>query len=117
MLAAVVVGVVLCALLVVALRGPAMVDRVVVENRSPAPVTVRVAAAGSSSVLPLGTVSGVSRTRFEQVLDQGDEWTFMLRVGADELTPIHRTRDRLEQDDWRVEIPANAAARLAPDRG
>jgi len=117
LIAAAVVGVLLFGLMVVALRGPTMVDRLVVENRSIAPVTVRVSGADSSSVLPLGTVGGASRIRFEEVLDQGDDWTFWLRVGSDEITPIHRTRERLERDGWRVEIPRDATSRLTPDRG
>lgn len=104
-------------LMVVALRGPEMVDRVVIDNRSTAPVTVRVSGSDSSSVLPLGTVGGASRVAFEEVLDQGDDWTFWLRVGSDEITPIHRTRERLERDGWRVEIPRDATARLTADRG
>lgn len=110
--AALVVG-----LMVLALRGPEMVDRLTIDNRSAAPITVRVSGADSSSVLPLGTVGGVSRQRFEQVLDQGDDWTFWLRVGSDDITPIHRTRERLERDGWRLEIPRDATARLTPDRG
>jgi hypothetical protein len=104
-------------LMVLALRGPSMVDRVVIDNRSAAPVTVRVSGSDSSSVLPLGTIGGASRLRFEEVLDQGDDWTFWLRVGSDEITPIHRTRERLERDGWRVEIPRDATSRLTPDRG
>ncbi len=101
----VVVAAVLLGAVTVALRGPAMVDQVVVENHSAVPVTVLVSSGNDQSVLPLGTVGGASTFRFQQVLDQGGTWTFHLSVGPDELGQITRTRAQLEADAWSVVVP------------
>jgi hypothetical protein len=113
-----VVGAVLAVVVVMTLlRPPAMVDRVVVENRSTAPITVRVSSGDESTVLPLGTVGGASSLRFEQVLDQGDRWTFRLHVGPDDVGLIRRSRAELEHDGWRVVVPRGVAAGVESVRG
>jgi hypothetical protein len=108
-------AVILLALVMIALRGPARVDRVSVVNPTGAPVTVS-ASGGDGSRLLLGTVGGGSRFGFTEVLDQGDRWQFRLRVGPDAVGVVERTRDQLDRDDWTVTVPGSVIARLPADR-
>lgn len=97
-------------------RTPAMVD-VAVENESSAPVLVTVSGRDTSSVLPIGTVAAGSHTKFTEVLDQGDDWHFLLRVGSEQVGELHRSRAQLDASGWTVTIPANVATGEHPSEG
>jgi hypothetical protein len=88
---------------------------VTVENETGAYVTLS-ARGDAGGWLGLGTVDPRARALFESVADQGAVWRFRLEVGPDRIGEIVRTRRQLEQADWMITIPADAADGLNVER-
>jgi hypothetical protein len=87
----------------------AFVDHVTIVNRTAydAHVTVR----GGGGELGLAEVQARSRTTVEQVLDQGDAWTFSFSYqGCKEATTVKRRA--LKRRGWTVEVPRSCERRL-----
>ena len=97
--------------LAAAMRGPGFVDEVTVVNESPFDVHVEVRAP-DGPVLGLGTVPRGRELPFTSVLDQGDTWSFSFSSGGEDGGRVDVARRDLEQDGWRLTIPATTMSRL-----
>jgi hypothetical protein len=112
LIALVVVGVLLCALMIAALRAPKLVSRLTVTNPSSLDINVSVAPSTDGSRLLLATVpSGGSADNLD-VLDQGDDWVFSFSSGGVDGGTIRESRAKLAADGWRLEIPQSVVDRL-----
>jgi hypothetical protein len=109
--AATVLAVLALTALAAALRGPGFVDEVTVVNESPFDIHVDVRAPDGPA-LGLGTVPRGREMRFTSVLDQGDTWSFSFASGGEDGGRVDVARRALEQDGWRLTIPATTASRL-----
>ena len=94
-------------------RESAFVDAVTIDNPTVYNLQVDVAAPGDGPALALGTVPREGGRSFEQVVDQGDLWVFRLTFGGEDAGRIEVPRPQLEQDGWKVAVPAGVGARLA----
>jgi hypothetical protein len=108
----VIVGALLCAAMAYALRDPAVVSRVTVDNPSQLDVNVSVRPSDDSSRLILATVAPTTSARNLDVLDQGDEWIFSFSSGGVDGGSIRVSRAKLSADDWRVVVPDSVIRRL-----
>jgi hypothetical protein len=104
--AAIVVMLVLAAAFA-AVRGPAFVDHVTIDNRSDSEVHVVVRSSDGGGALGLAVVDPDRSTRLDEILDQGDTWEFELSRGRADLGVITVTRAELEDNGWKVVIPAS----------
>jgi hypothetical protein len=86
-----------------------------VQNPTGAYVTVS-AKGESGGWLGLGTVDPHSGDRFESIADQGAVWDFRFTVGPDRVGELVRTKSQLEQSNWRITIPKDAADELRSQR-
>lgn len=98
-----------------ALRGPEFIDRVTIVNDTPYLVDVEVTTDRHDGWLVLGPVSPGERQSFESVVDQGDRWVFHVTSGPYDGGEFSVSKPRLEQGDWRVEIPDAARNHLEAD--
>ena len=108
----VVVGALLCGLMAYALRDPAVVPRVTVDNPSALDVNVSVRPADGHDRLILATVAPTTTATNADVLDQGEEWVFSFSSGGIEGGTLRVSRAKLAADDWRVEVPDSVIQRL-----
>jgi hypothetical protein len=86
---------------------PARVDRLTVENRGRASVTVSVAPASGAGRQLLGTVEPRDRQEVADLVDQGDTWRFTFASAGDDLGSVTVSRARLARDNWTFVIPAS----------
>ncbi len=111
-IALVVVGALLFALMAAAVRSPDFVDRVTVDNRSSIDVNVEVRPSPQGSSLALASVPPHSEAKTFDVLDQGDEWVFAFSSGGVDGGTLRVSRARLDADGWRVAVPREVINRL-----
>jgi hypothetical protein len=96
-----------------ALRLPADVDRIAIENPHAWPVHVEVsgAAAGADGWLGVGAVDPDHENGFQSVVDQGDVWVFRFSY-AGHHAELRVTRRELAADDWRLTVPDDFARQM-----
>jgi len=92
-------------------RGPEFVDRVTIANQTAFYVDVDVAGS-DGRVLALTYVPAGDTKAVRGVIDQGDVWVFRFSYGGTDAGTLRLERTRLEQRDWKVEIPEEVAERL-----
>jgi hypothetical protein len=112
LIALIVVGALLCALMIYAVRAPKLVSRVSVDNPSAIDVNVSVRPSADGAQLLLATVPPGGQADNRDVLDQGDTWVFSFSSGGVEGGTLRVSRAKLASDDWRVEIPGSVVDRL-----
>jgi hypothetical protein len=112
-IALVVVGVLLCAAMAYALRDPAVVSRVTVENPSQLDINVSVHPANDAARLILASVPPTTTATNLDVLDQGDDWVFSFSSGGVDGGSMRVSRAKLADDGWRVVVPESVIQRLA----
>lgn len=91
---------------------PRFIDRLTLDNPTRFDLDVDVRGDGDDGWMAVWTATRLGQTNAEQVFDVGDDWIFRFRAqGA--TTPEHRvTRQELQADGWRLEIPAGVANSL-----
>jgi hypothetical protein len=95
-----------------ALRGPQLVDRVTVSNRTPFLVDIEATSDTRDGWLKLGPVSPGETHSFGSVVDQGDHWIFHVTTGPYDGGEFSVTKTELERARWRVAIPDDVQQRL-----
>ena len=88
---------------------------VTVENETGAYVTLS-ARGDAGGWLGLGTVDPRGGHSSSRSPTRATVWRFRLEVGPDRIGEIVRTRKQLEQADWMITIPADAADGLNVER-
>jgi hypothetical protein len=106
-------GLPLLVLVSMAARDPDRVPALTVENGSPYRVTVTVSGPSGGAVV-LGAVDREHESTFTGVLDAGREWVVRFRSAGVDAGTVVVDRADLEAADWRVRVPEDVAARLAP---
>jgi hypothetical protein len=91
---------------------PPTVERLTVDNPHPWELAVEVAPGTDGPRTPLPVARAGDRNDVPDVLDQGEQWVFHLRIAGVELEPIERTRARLVADDWVLRLPDDVAVEL-----
>ncbi len=92
-------------------RGHSFVGRIDVRNSSEFAIEVEVAAPGQDGWLQLGTAVNRTSTGFLDVYDIGPGWTF--RFVANGLHADQQfTRAQLQQQSWKVPVPAGLVGSL-----
>jgi hypothetical protein len=112
LIALVVVGALLCAGMVYALRNPKVVPRVTVENPSSLDINVSVRSADDDARLLLATVPPTTSATNLDVFDQGDEWIFSFSGGGIDGGTLRVSRAKLAADGWRVVVPESVIRRI-----
>ena len=87
-------------------------DRVVVVNRTDYDFVVEVKGRDESAWLPLGIAHRRRAEAFGDVIDQGPAWVFRFSYLGKSAGEVSIRRGELEQSNWRVEVPPEAAERL-----
>jgi hypothetical protein len=113
--AATLIGIAVLISITAALRGPDVIDRVTIVNDSPHLVDVEVTTDDHDGWLVLGPISPGARHSFQNVVDQGDRWTFHITSGPYDGGEFSVSKRRLEEGEWRVVIPDDARNRLEAD--
>jgi hypothetical protein len=88
------------------------VDRVTVINPTPYELNVEAGGAGEETGVLLGTVPREQTKSFEDVLDQGEVWTFRFSAADRPGGEITVTRDDLARGQWKLTVPGAVADRL-----
>lgn len=99
------------AVAVPAMRLPAHVDRLTVDNPHPWAINLDVTDADGSRWLGVGTVEREQEQTFPSVLDQGDEWTIRFSYSGVHVD-VSMTGFQLEQRGWHVTVPDELAGQL-----
>jgi hypothetical protein len=94
-----------------ALRVPAHVDRVTVDNPYRWRVNVVATGDGRAARHDLGAVDREDVHEFADLVDQGEAWTFRFSY-AGEHADLRVTAAELEELGWRVAVPDELATRL-----
>jgi hypothetical protein len=113
--AATLIGIAVLISITAALRGPELIDRVTIVNDTPYLVDVEVTTGDHDGWLDLGPVSPAASHGFQSVIDQSDRWIFHITSGPYDGGEFAVSKRRLEERDWRVEIPDDARDRLEAD--
>lgn len=100
-------------LLFFACDASAFVDRVVIANDSAYPANVAVRGQ-SGGWMPVATVSSGQTRSVEEVIDQGESWTFRFAYAGHEVE-VEVSREELVRREWRVEVPDELEQRLRAD--
>lgn len=110
---AVTVAFVIAALLIAAfaVRLPAKVDEVTIDNPHVWSARVEVTDADRDRWLGIGTVGRETERSFLDIGDQGEVWIFRFSY-AGEAVELRVGRVQLEDDDWRVRVPDDFAETL-----
>jgi hypothetical protein len=95
-----------------ATRAPGVVDQVTIENQDVHNLEIDVGDADRGLWLGLGTATREASRTFESVIDQGDTWVFRFLYGGVDGGELVVSRDNLEDNRWRVRVPAEVGARL-----
>jgi hypothetical protein len=93
-------------------RVPATVGQITFSNETPYTVTVEVSGGGHDAVLPIASVERQSTLVVEQVIDQGDTWTFHAYGQGADGGRFTVARADLAAADWKVVIPPVVGERL-----
>jgi hypothetical protein len=87
-----------------ALRLPAHIDELAIDNPHPWPAHVEVTEADRGRWLGIGTPSRDTEQGFVDIGDQGELWIFRFSY-AGESVELRVPATQLEDDDWRVTVP------------
>jgi hypothetical protein len=99
------------AVIMPALRVPAHVDRVAVDNPYPWRVNVIATGGDRDAWHDLGAVDRGDEQEFRELIDQGESWTFRFWY-AGQHADLHITAAQLEEVGWSVAVPDELATRL-----
>jgi hypothetical protein len=88
------------------------VDRITIVNPTDYEIDVHVSGREQDLWLPVTIVEAHTEDVAEQVIDQGDRWTFRFLYAGDPLEEVSLTRPELERSGWRVVIPPELGQRL-----
>jgi hypothetical protein len=92
---------------------PTRVDKLSLVNRGTAGITVSVApASGDGGRQLLGTVEADDRQEIDDLVDQGDQWTFSFSSADVDLGSVTVPRARLARSGWTYVIPASVLEQL-----
>lgn len=88
------------------------VERLTIRN--PTQYSLEVEATGSrrDGWLGLGTLPREDEKAFEEVIDQGQRWTFRFSYGGQLLGDLVISRADLEEGAWRIAVPPEIGERL-----
>jgi hypothetical protein len=92
---------------------PARIDQLRLVNQTAYATQVAVTDAPRSGWLRLGAVERGTTTVLEDVIDQGDEWTFRFQAQGFDGGELRFTREQLQRSDWQVVIAEPIGRRLA----
>lgn len=99
------------AIAVPALRVPASVQQITIDNPHAWEVHIDVTDSDRDGWMGVGAVERENERTFQTVIDQGDTWVFDFAYSG-EHTELRVSRHQLEQDDWRITVPDDFADRL-----
>jgi hypothetical protein len=91
---------------------PPTVDRITLVNPTDYDLHVHVTGREQGIWLPVAIVEARSEDVAQDVIDQGDRWTFRFLYTGESLEETSLTRAELERNGWRVVIPAELGERL-----
>jgi hypothetical protein len=94
-----------------ALGGRPSYRTVRVDNRAALPLQVDAAGADGGR-LALGVAEPRATTAFQEVVDQGATWTFVVSYGGQEVLRQTVSREELAGRGWTVQVPETAAMEL-----
>lgn len=94
-----------------ALRLPAHVDEVTIDNPHEWPASIEVTDQDRDGWVGVGTVGRESEHGFLEVLDQGEVWIFRFSY-AGNAVELRVSGARLERNDWQVSVPPEFAETL-----
>jgi hypothetical protein len=94
-----------------ALRVPAHVDRLVIDNPYPWRVNVSAISTGRGGWHDLGAVDREGEHDFRELVDQGEAWTFRFSY-AGQHADLRVSAGELEEAGWRIAVPDEVAVRL-----
>ena len=87
--------------------GPDTVPRLTIVNDSAVDVEVAVARSRGAGIVDLGPVSARSTRTIRDVIDQGDQWVFVVDTARDRIGEVSVDRDELVRDGWAVHVRAD----------
>lgn len=88
------------------------VEEVTIVNETDYDVEVEVGADEDDGWLPLARVDARSTGSAREVFDQGDVWVFRFRHWGEPVEEMSLTREELDREGWRIEVPEKVAERL-----
>jgi hypothetical protein len=102
----------LFALLRWAIPSVAFVERVTVVNSGVYTLELEVKGADDHGWVGLGAVEREATARFDQVIDQGDQWVFRFSSGGESGGEVKLSRSYLKANGWRLDVPVEIHDRL-----
>lgn len=109
---AAVVVVAIVALLLPGSRLPSYVDDITVVNPHQWDAGLEVTGTERDGWLGMGTVDRNASRRFEQVIDQGEQWVFRFGYAGVDGGELVVPRAELETSGWKVTVPQQFAERM-----
>ncbi|HEX6674232.1 MAG TPA: hypothetical protein VF486_04300 [Actinomycetes bacterium] len=82
-----------------------------VDNQTSLPLTLE-AVDRTGSRLPVGSATAKAQTTFSEVVDIGDQWTFVAVYAGQEVHRQSVSRAELRGSGWTITIPADATDQL-----
>ena len=91
---------------------PPIVERVTINNNTGYDLDVQLSGPDGEGWLPAGIVEAGSERTSEQVVDQGEVWTFRFLHWGDNVGELSISRSELESNGWQVAVPLEVEERL-----
>lgn len=88
------------------------VEEVTIVNETAYDVEIEAGAGEDDGWLPLARVDARSTGSARDVIDQGDVWVFRFRHWGESVEEMSLTREELQREGWRIEVPETVAERL-----
>lgn len=89
------------------------VKRVAVVNPTPYHLEVEVIGSNRTNSVTLGAIGREQTRTFEEILDQGHEWTFRFTSGYSDGGETKISRKDLAAAHWKITVPEAVAERLS----
>jgi len=108
-LAACVIGALLCAVLI---REPVRIDQMTVNNPTDYELIVQARGGPDQAWMPLVVLAPGATASMDDVIDQGGTWTFRLAGQGEDAGTFDVSRDQLRDAGWRLAIPPTIGDQL-----
>jgi hypothetical protein len=109
---AAVAGIALLVVVARFLEPPSVVADITVDNSTRYDLAIEVSSGDSAGSMAVGSARRIASTTFQEVVDQGDAWTFHFSAQGTDGGEVRISKADLAKAGWKLTIPATVSDEL-----